>query len=206
MRIAAVVAIIFAVVAGSAVNASEPDFYALHSERLVPDRETVLKKLLYSCGLMNGAYLGINDLVAALQLMKNCDDPKIVSSQLLAVRIGLLDKPNLMRFIAREIRFCESYPKFPLGFPDSPEGPETISCEFDHIADSIENLDIQHESADLQFLRREAERVCYVLFWAECEKIRSLLMDLMFFIKGELHEELPFDIYTKSAHSMSGER
>ncbi|HNV70965.1 MAG TPA: hypothetical protein PKO06_14785, partial [Candidatus Ozemobacteraceae bacterium] len=161
----------------------------------------VLKKMLYATGLINAAYLGMNDLVAALQMAKKSDDPKMISAQLLAVRLGLDAKPALLRHIAQEIRQCEAYPKFPLGFNDGPEGPELISDEFEKMAFAIENLNIQPHLTTLAALRKEAERVVFAIFWTESEKMRALAHDIHTFLRVELKEDLPFDVFTKPRSS-----
>jgi hypothetical protein len=182
-------------------TAVTPRFAEIHREPLKPSKDLVFKKTLFVCGLINAAYLGINDLVAALQLAKTNKyknvDAKTLAAQLLAVKIGLIEKPALIRYIAREIAFCEQYPNFPLGFNDSPEGPEKISAEFFKIADHIENLPVNHQAGDLSILKKEAQRVVFDLFWTDSEKMRSLCMDMMNFIRVELKEDLPFDIFAK---------
>ncbi|MBI3038813.1 hypothetical protein HYY75_07170 [bacterium] len=177
--------------------ANTSDFSSLHREVGVPTKDVILKKLLYVCGLMNGAYLGMNDLVAALNMKKNSSDPKVLSAQLFAVKIGLEDKPRMMRYISKEIRPCENYPNFPLGFPDSPEGPEPISVEFEKIADSLENLNICFQSNDIEFLKKEANRVTFTVFWTECEKIRAICFDLINFVRVNLKEDIPFEAYQR---------
>lgn len=172
-------------------------FNKVHKESLIPDRQMVLKKILFVSGLTNGVYHGINDLVAALQLVKKTTSPEVLSAQLLAVKIGLIEKPALIRHIASEIRQCEDYPEFPLGFPDSPEGPEKISEEFFKIADHIENLKINFQSDDLAFLKKEAQRVVFELFWTDSEKMRTMAMDMLSFLRLKLKEEIPFDIFGK---------
>lgn len=188
-----------AVLAGlpATVRATTPEFAALHRDSFPLTKDVVLKKMLYTCGTISAAFHGINDLVAALQYAKKNDDPRAIAAQLLAVRIGLEEKPALLRHIAREIEFCERYPNFPLGFNDSPEGPELISAEFDKIAGHIADLQINHNSADLKLLRKEAERVVYELFWFDSEKMRTLGMDILTFLRVELKEDLPFDVFNK---------
>lgn len=185
----------------STAMAVTPRFAEIHQEPLKPSKDLVFKKTLFVCGLINAAYLGINDLVAALQLAKTNKfkniDAKTLAAQLLAVKIGLVEKPALIRYIAREIAFCEQYPNFPLGFNDSPEGPEKISVEFFKIADHIENLPVNHQAGDLPTLKKEAQRVVFDLFWTDSEKMRSLCMDMLNFIRVELKEDLPFDIFAK---------
>lgn len=178
-------------------RATTPAFAALHRDPFPLTKEVVLKKMLYSCGTINAAFHGINDLVAALQYAKKNDDPRAIAAQLLAVQIGIQEKPAMFRYVAREIEFCEQYPNFPRGFDDSPEGPELISAEFDKIADHIENLQINHNSTDLKVLRKEAERVVYELFWFDSEKMRTLGMDILTFLRVELKENLPFDVFNK---------
>ncbi|MGM0598612.1 MAG: hypothetical protein ACQETH_02230 [Candidatus Rifleibacteriota bacterium] len=186
------------ILVSATLPAVTPEFAQAHREPLKPDKKAVLKKTLFVCGLINSAYLGINDLVAALQLIKEQNPTsERLSAQLLAVKIGLIEKPSLMRYIAREIKFCEQYPDFPLGFNDSPEGPEKLSEEFFKIADSIENLEVNHQSDDLKQLRKEAEKVVFKLFWTESEKMRTMCMDMLQFIRVELKEDLPFDIFGK---------
>lgn len=179
------------------VDAATPRFSEVHREPLIPSREVVLKKTLYLSGLMNAGYLGLNDLVAGLQLAKKKGDAKSIAAQLFAVRMGLEAKPDFMRHLARELRDIEDFPKFPLGFDDSPEGPQKLSVEFDQIADHIEGLNIQFESNDPVFLKKEADRVVFAIFWTECEKIRTMFQDLLHFVRVELKEDLPFDIFTK---------
>jgi len=179
------------------IVAATPRFSEVHREPLVPTKEVVLKKVLYLAGLMNAGYLGINDLVAGLQLTKKNGDPKTISAHLFAVRMGLEAKPEFMRHIARELRDVEDYPKFPLGFDDSPEGPQKLSVEFDQIAAHIEGLNIQFDSTDPVFLKKEADRVVFALFWTESEKIRTMFQDLLTFVRVELKEDLPFEIFTK---------
>lgn len=178
-----------------------PEFAQAHREPLLPDKNLVFKKTLFVCGQINAAYLGINDLVAALQLAKTHKfkfvDASSLSAQLLAVKIGLVEKPALLRHIAREIEFCEQYPGFPLGFNDSPEGPEKMSAEFYKIADHIEKLPINYQAGDFAALKKEADRVVFDLFWTDGEKMRSLCMDMLNFIRVELKEDLPFDIFGK---------
>lgn len=176
--------------------AMTPRFAQLHREPLKPDKQVVLKKLLYVTGLINGTYLGINDLVASLQLIKktSVDGPRL-SAWLLSVKIGLIEKPDLIRHIAREIEFCEKYPGFPLGFNDSAEGPEKISQEFYKIASHIEELEINYKLQDQKALEKEAERIIFELFWTDGEKMRSLCMNMLNFIRVELKEDLPFDIF-----------
>jgi hypothetical protein len=183
--------------------AVSPDFAELHREELKADNDLILKKTLYVCGLVNGAYHGLNDLVAALQLVKkNNPDARQLAAQLLAVKIGLIEKPSLFRHVAREIEFCEQHPAFPLGFNDSPEGPEKISAEFYKIAQHIESLKINHQSDDLKVLEKEAKRVIFELFWTDSEKMRSMCMYMLTFIRVELKEDLPFDIFGKPAKSL----
>ncbi|NCB37185.1 MAG: hypothetical protein EOM80_00315 [Erysipelotrichia bacterium] len=175
-----------------------PEFAALHRESIAPDRNIVLKKVLFLCGQVNAAYHGINDMVAALQLAKeNKITVEMLQAQLLAVKIGLVEKPALIRHIAKEIEFCESYPNFPLGFPDSPEGCEKISAEFFKIADHIDNLPINHQLKDLAALRKEAQKVVFELFWTDGEKMRTLSMDMLNFLRLELKEDIPFDVFGK---------
>ena len=149
---------------------STEKFDKAHKESFKLDKDTVFKKILFCCGLINAAYLGINDQVAALQLAKKNSNPGALSAQLLAVQIGLVEKPFLIRFIAHEIELCQNYPNFPLGFNDSPEGPEKMSAEFYKIADHIENMKIKFESNDIKALRKESERVVFELFWTDSEK------------------------------------
>jgi hypothetical protein len=186
------------ILVGATLSAVTPEFARAHNEPLEADKKAVLKKTLFVCGLINSAYLGINDLVAALQLVKEQNPTaERLSAQLLAVKIGLIEKPSLMRYIAREIKFCEQYPNFPVGFNDSPAGPEKLSQEFFKIADSIENLEVNHQIDDLQLLKKEAEKVVFKLFWTESEKMRTMCMDMLQFIRIELKEDLPFDVFGK---------
>ena len=177
--------------------AMTPEFADLHREKVPPSKDVVLKKLLFVTGLMNAAYHGVNDLVAALQLVKNSKDPREIAAQLFAVQVGLEQKPSLFRYIAREIKFCEAYPNFPMGFNDSPEGPEPISKEFYKIAGHIEKMRINFESTDLPTLQKEAERVVFELFWTDSEKVRSLCSDILYFVRDELKEDLPFSMFSK---------
>jgi len=175
-----------------------PEFARLHHERLAPTHDIVLKKVLFVSGQINGVYHGINDLVGALMLIKeNKVTVETLSAQLLAVKIGLLEKPAMLRHIAKEIKFCEAYPNFPLGFNDSLEGPEKISVEFYKMADHIENLPINHQLKDLAALRKEAERVVFELFWTDSEKMRTLSADMLNFLRKELKEDISFNIYGK---------
>lgn len=195
----AIMALMFCI-AGAAF-AVTPEFAALHQDKVLPDHDIVLKKILFVCGQINAAYHGMNDMVAALQLAKKNDlTPETLSAQLLAVKIGLIEKPALIRHIAREIQFCEAYPRFPLGFPDSAEGPEKISEEFFKIADHIENLPINHQLKELPALRKEAQRVVFELFWTDSEKMRTLCSDMLNFLRLELKEDIPFDIFGKPVH------
>ncbi|HOT27909.1 MAG TPA: hypothetical protein PLU72_06950 [Candidatus Ozemobacteraceae bacterium] len=182
---------------GTPAGAVTPEFAALHRDQYQLTKDVILKKMLYTCGSINSTYAGINDLVAALQYAKKNGDPRAISAQLLAVRMGLEEKPALIRHIAAEIEFCEKHPNFPRGFDDSPEGPELISAEFYKIASHIENLKINHASADLAVLRKEAERVVFELFWTDSEKMRSLSMDILNFLRIELKEDIPFDVFHK---------
>ncbi|MDN5280641.1 MAG: hypothetical protein PWR01_4606 [Clostridiales bacterium] len=192
------IAFIFIFGFAASVYAVSPEFAEIHRETLVPDKNLVFKKTLFVCGLINAAYLGLNDQVAALQLVKkNQPNAEELAAQLLAVKIGLIEKPALLRYIAKEIKFCEKYPNFPLGFNDSPEGPEKISAEFYKIADHIEKLPVNHQSKDIRVLRKEAQRVVFDLFWTDSEKMRTLCMDMLNFIRKELKEDLPFDIFAK---------
>ncbi|GAB4272195.1 MAG: hypothetical protein Kow0029_10620 [Candidatus Rifleibacteriota bacterium] len=189
---------LFIMAFSSQLTAVSPEFSRLHREQVTPDREIVFKKILFVCGLVNSAYHGINDLVAALQLVKkNNLSAEAISAQLLAVKIGLIDKPALIRYIANEIKFCEDYPNFPLGFNDSPEGPEKLSVEFFKIADHIENLKINCNAKDLNALKKEAEKVVFELFWTDGEKMRTMCMDMFNFLRVELKEDLPFEIFSK---------
>lgn len=188
---------VFALSFEAPAGAVTPEFAALHRDPYQLTKQVVLKKMLYTCGSINSAYAGINDLVAALQYAKKNDDPRVVAAHLLAVRMGLEDKPALFRHIAAEIEFCEKYPNFPKGFDDSPEGPELISAEFYKIASHIENLKINHHSTNLAALRKEAERVVFELFWTDSEKMRSLSMDILTFLRTELKEDIPFDVFNK---------
>ena len=183
----------------SCLGAVTPEFVALHRESLHPTKDVVLKKLLFVSGLMNAGYHGLNDLVAALQLVKQKNDSKAIAAQLFAVQVGLEAKPALFRYIAKEIKFCEQYPNFPLGFNDSPEGPEPISTEFNIIADHIEKMKINFESNDLAVLQKEANRVVFGLFWTDSEKIRTLCSDVLNFVRKELKEDLPFSMFSKPA-------
>ncbi len=193
--------LVILVLTANIVSAVTPEFAEAHREPLQPEKDIVFKKTLFVCGLVNAAYLGINDLVAALQLAKTTKyknvNPDGLAAQLLAVKIGLVEKPALIRYIAREITFCEKYPHFPLGFNDSPEGREKISVEFFKIADHIEKLPVNHNLKDLPALKKEAERVVFELFWTDSEKMRTLCIDMMNFIRVELKEDLPFDIFAK---------
>ncbi len=189
--------IAYALSFGTPAGAVTPEFAALHRDAYHLTKNVVLKKMLYTCGSINAAYAGINDLVSALQYAKKNDDPRVVSAHLLAVRMGLEEKPALIRHIAAEIEFCERFPNFPKGFDDSPEGPELISAEFYKIASHIENLKINHHSTNLAVLRKEAERVVFELFWTDSEKMRSLSMDILTFLRTELKEDIPFDVFNK---------
>jgi hypothetical protein len=135
--------------------------------------------------------------VAGLQLAVKNADARTLSAQLLAVRVGLESKPALLRHIAREIRFCEVWPNFPLGFADSAEGPDKISEEFEIMARHIEGLNIQFQSADFAVLKKEAERVVFAIFWTDGEKIRTLCQDVLTFVRIELKEDLPFEVFAK---------
>lgn len=190
--------VLFFMTIGNFLSAVSPEFLALHGESVVPDRNMVLKKVLFSAGQVNGVYHGINDLVAALQLAKNQQSAEVLSAQLLAVKIGLLEKPAMIRHIAREIEFCEQYPEFPIGFNDSPEGPEKMSVEFFKIADHIESLPINYQSSDIKVLRKEAQRVVFDLFWFDSEKMRTMAMDMLNFLRMKLKEDVPFDIFGKT--------
>lgn len=189
---------LFFMAMGNFLSAVSPEFLALHGESVLPDRNMVLKKVLFSAGQINGVYQGINDLVAALQLAKNEQSAEVLSAQLLAVKIGILEKPAIIRHIAREIEFCEQYPEFPLGFNDSPEGPEKMSVEFFKIADHIESLPINFQSTDVKVLRKEAQRVVFDLFWFDSEKMRTMAMDMLNFLRMKLKEDIPFDIFGKN--------
>lgn len=178
-----------------------PEFAALHQDKVLPTHDIVLKKILFVCGQINAMYHGINDMVGALQLAKNNNiTAEMLSAQLLAVKIGLIEKPALLRHIAKEIKFCETYPDFPLGFDDSPEGPEKISIEFYKMADHIENLPINHQLKELPALRKEAQRVVFELFWTDSEKMRTLSSDMLNFLRKVLKEDIPFDIFGKPHH------
>lgn len=178
-----------------------PEFAALHRDKVLPTHDIVLKKVLFVSGQINGLYHGINDMVGALQLAKNNNiTAEMLSAQLLAVKIGLIEKPALLRHIAKEIKFCEAYPDFPLGFDDSPEGPEKISIEFYKMADHIENLPINHQLKELPALRKEAQRVVFELFWTDSEKMRTLSSDMLNFLRKVLKEDIPFDIFGKPHH------
>ncbi len=183
---------------GLKTEAVSPEFLELHREVVLPERAMVVKKVLFVSGQVNGIYHGINDLVAALQLAKVQNSAESLSAQLLAVKIGLTEKPAMLKSIAREIEFCEKYPEFPLGFDDSPEGPEKISQEFYKIADHIENMQVNFQSKDVKVLRREAQRVVFELFWTDSEKMRTLSMDMLNFLRMKLKEDIPFDIFGKS--------
>ena len=190
-------ALMLALMASTAVSAVTPRFAELHREPLKIDAEVVLKKMLYTTGMINAAYLGMNDLVAGLQMAKKSQDAKAISAQLLAVRLGLETKPALLRHISREIEQCESYPNFPRGFNDGPEGPELISFEFEKMAAHVETLNIKPNSTDLAFLKKEADRVIFAIFWTESEKMRSLAQDIHTFLRKELKEDLPFEVFSK---------
>ena len=194
-------ALFFLILSALSLQAVTPKFAAAHLEALKPDKDLVFKKTLFVCGLVNAAYLGNNDLVAALQLANKSQfkniDAQALSAQLLAVKIGLVEKPALIRYIAKEIEFCEKYPGFPLGFNDSPEGPEKISVEFFKIAEHLEKLPVNYQAKDLPTLKREAQRVVFDIFWTDSEKMRTLCMDMLNFIRVELKEDLPFDIFAK---------
>ncbi|NLI78137.1 MAG: hypothetical protein GX442_17100 [Candidatus Riflebacteria bacterium] len=194
---AAVAAVVLALMGVGAVHAVTPAFGELHREPVLPEKQVVLKKLLFAAGLMNAVYLGINDLVAALQLAKKATDAKGLSAQLFAVMVGLQEKPAMLRHIAGEIRFCEAWPNFPVGFPDSPEGCDPISREFEIMADHIEKLGIQYQSTSLATLKKEADRVVFALFWTDSEKIRTLCHSILTFIRMELKEDLPFEVFAK---------
>ncbi len=175
-----------------------PEFAALHRDKIPLTHDIVLKKILFVCGQINGLYHGINDMVGALQLAKNSNvTAEMLSAQLLAVKIGLVEKPALIRHIAREIEFCETWPGFPLGFNDSPEGSEKISVEFYKMADHIENLQINHKLSELPALRKEAKRVVFELFWTDSEKMRTLASDMLNFLRMVLKEDIPFHIFGK---------
>ncbi|PKL41807.1 MAG: hypothetical protein CVV41_16700 [Candidatus Riflebacteria bacterium HGW-Riflebacteria-1] len=194
---------LFAIVAlmlcvSASTFAVTPEFAALHHDKVLPTHDIVLKKTLFVCGQINGLYHGINDMVGALQLAKNNNiTAEMLSAQLLAVKIGLIEKPALLRHIAKEIKFCEAYPDFPLGFDDSPEGPEKISIEFYKMADHIENLPINYKLKELPALRKEAQRVVFELFWTDSEKMRTLSSDMLNFLRRVLKEDIPFDIFGK---------
>jgi hypothetical protein len=185
----------------ASASAVTPEFAALHRDKVQPTHDIVLKKILFVCGQINALYHGTNDMVAALQLAKNNNiSAEMLSAQLLAVKIGLLEKPALIRHIAREIEYCEVYPGFPLGFNDSPEGPEKISVEFYKMADHIENLQINHQLKELPELRKEAQRVVFELFWTDSEKMRTLASDMLNFLRMVLKEDIPFHIFGKPIH------
>ncbi|PKL46436.1 MAG: hypothetical protein CVV42_16445 [Candidatus Riflebacteria bacterium HGW-Riflebacteria-2] len=195
----AVIALVLCV--SASVSAVTPEFAALHQDRVQPTHDVVLKKILFVCGQINALYHGTNDMVGALQLAKNNNvTVEMLSAQLLAVKIGLTEKPALIRHIAREIEFCEVYPGFPLGFDDSPEGPEKISVEFYKMADHIENLRINHQLKELPELRKEAQRVVFELFWTDSEKMRTLASDMLNFLRMVLKEDIPFHIFGKPIH------
>ncbi len=177
--------------------AATDKFSRLHNDLVVPKKDYVLKKVIFVCGLLNACYHGMNDLVDALMLAKETSDPKAISAQLFAVKVGLDEKPKFFHYLAKEIQPCESYPNFPLGFPDSPEGPEKISQEMINIADHIEKLNVKYDSTDINFLRKEADRVVFAIFWTDSEKIRTLASDMLNFLRKDLKEDLPFDIYQK---------
>lgn len=191
-----IVIIVLLTLPSSAWTATEK-FGIVHREPLQPDRDSVFKKTLYVSGLTNAAYLGINDLVGVLLVAKNETDAKALSAQLLAIKIGLIEKPALIRYIANELEFCEKYPNFPVGFNDSPEGPEKLSAEFYKIADHIENLPINHQLTDVNALRKECEKVLFALFWTDGEKMRTMCGQMLTFIRVELKENLPFAPFTK---------
>ncbi len=177
-------------------------FLDVHHEKQKLSKDVVLKKLLFVSGLVNATYLGLNDLVAALQLAKNSNDEQALSAQLFSVQVGLVEKPALIRYIADEIKFCEKYPNFPLGFNDSPEGPEKLSQEFYKIADHLEKMKINYKLKTLPKLRKEAERVVFEIFWTECEKMRTMSSDMLNFIRIELKEDLPLNIFSKPVQDL----
>ena len=177
--------------------AATDEFSRLHNELVAPNKDFVLKKIIFVCGLLNAGYQGLNNLVDALQLAKDISDPKALGAQLFAVKKGLEYQPQFFRYLSKEIQSCESYPNFPKGFDDSPEGPEPISAEMNHIADHIETLNIKFESDDINFLKKEADRVVFAIFWTESEKIRTMINDMLNFLRKDLMEDLPFDIYQK---------
>lgn len=190
LTLATLIAILVITTSSWAVTAK---FAAVQREPLTPDKDTVFKKTLFISGLTNAAYLGLNDMVAALQLAKDEPDAKTLQAQLLAVKIGLAEKPTIIRYIARQLEFCEKYPNFPLGFDDSPEGPEKLSVEFYKIADQIENMKIHYELTNIKALRKEAERVVFQLFWTDGEMMRTMCGKMLNFIRMELKEDLPFE-------------
>ena len=192
-RIIALSTLLIVILFTTASWAVTEKFARVHREPLKPDRDAVFKKTLFISGLTNAAYLGLNDMVAALQLAKYEPDAKTISAQLLAVKIGLAEKPTLIRYISRQLEFCEQYPNFPLGFNDSPEGPEKLSVEFEKIATQIEKMQIHHELTDIKELRKESERVVFQLFWTDGEMMRTMCGKMLNFIRMELKEDLPFE-------------
>lgn len=176
-----------------------PEFAALHRDPPPELKNAVLKKVIFTAGLMNAGYHGLNDLVAALMLVKGSQDPKVISAQLFAVKVGLDEKPSMFRYIAREMKYCQQYPNFPLGFADGPEGPEPLSVEFEKIANDIEKLNIQYQLTNLTALKKEANRVTFAIFWTASEKIRTLCQSVLNFLRMEMKEDLPFEVFTKPA-------
>jgi len=193
-----VVVFFFLLFCPSFIFSATQEFSELHCETTAtPSKEMVLKKVLFLVGLMNACYLGMNELVYGIQLAKETNDPKFLSGQLFSVCVGLEEKPQFFRYLSKEFKSIENFPGFPLGFPDSPEGPETYSKEMINIADHLEKLNIQFQSNDIGFLKKEADRIVFAIFWTDSEKIRTLCSDLLTFLRVKLKEDIPFQIYQK---------
>jgi len=174
-------------------------FDIVHKEQTTLNRDFYIKKLLFTCGQINGVYHGLNDLVAVFHLVKKkkvAVTVESLQSQLFAVKVALTEKPYIIRHMADSIKECENnLSKFPLGFPDSPEGPEKISDEFYKMASHIENLQVNHKLDSIPALRKEAERVVFEIFWTDGEKMRSLASDMLSYLRVYHKEYIPFDVF-----------
>lgn len=174
-------------------------FESVHNEQRTLSRDFYIKKLLFTCGQINGAYHGLNDLVSVFHLVKKkkvAVTVESLQSQLFALKVSLTEKPYIIRHIADSIKECENnLSNFPLGFPDSPEGPEKISDEFYKMASHLENLQINHKLDSIPALRKESERVVFEIFWTDGEKMRSLASDMLSYLRVYHKEYIPFDVF-----------
>lgn len=186
--------------AASAPLADSPEtaFARLHRDAVAPiSKDKMVPKAIFAIGAMDAFYLGLNELVQPLQIARDNGDPRQIALALQFVKFGLEGKPDQMRHLSAILRDCESYPGFPLGFADGPEGPEPISRELDKIGAAIENVNINAGLTDPTALNKEADRVIFALFWTAGEMVRALTIDIYNWLRVTIKVDLGFTLMTK---------